>query len=197
MDFVELGKKYLFFDSDFCSYVDAVKENYEEAGFDSAEEYEEDLYNDQMAFDLFWDDEIERLAYELSGLGLLKEEEDYIALGSKMGWRSRSGHRVFSVKEAGDIIDALHGNYDFEAKVFWTGGSHYLEASVYTHDAPTGEHYYIIPKSWIEQAVAESEDIERAMHLAVQNDYDADAFLNGEETAEKHEEARWIGSRAC
>ena len=101
-------------------------------------------------------------------MGLLQEkDEPYLVLGSNMGWQHLSGFKIADVNSGEDIIDMLHGDYDYSAEIYHEEGKHYLTASVGSHDAPTGEGYTIIPASWLKQALEEDPDIRKDVEYAL------------------------------
>lgn len=84
--------------------------------------------------------------------GLLKYPEPYLIMGSHMGWRNLSGYTLTENVEIGeDILSSITGRHDYTAEISREDDKPYLEATVYTHDAPTGESYVIIPMSWIKK----------------------------------------------
>lgn len=123
-----------------------------------ADEIVEEVH-DAMASDIdmqhgFDDDIIIDMDFACVDMGLLKKDEPYLILGSGMGWRSLSGYKITdNIFSAKDIIDNLHGDYDFRARVYREDDKPYLNATVYSHDAPMGESYTIIPMQWMEKAL--------------------------------------------
>lgn len=181
-----LGEKYTIFDNDVDSYIyDFSEECYKDEGYETPEECRDALYDDDWFIQDWLDQADEDFADWLTKECQLPQiEGTYLFLGSNMGWRQVSGHAIGAVSSGEDIINTLHGNYDYTAKVYWTGGTHFFEATVWHHDAPTGEHYYIVPQCWIEEAMAESKDIcETANSLAEEYD-EVYEFLHGEEREE-------------
>lgn len=103
--------------------------------------------------------------------GLLKKAEPYLIIGSHMGWRNLSGYTLTENVEIGeDILDSLHGSYDYTAEISREDDKPYLNATVWTHDAPTGESYVIIPMSWVEKAL--KSDIGDKIKKIALSDYD-------------------------
>jgi len=120
--------------------------------------------------------------------GLLKDSEDYLFLGSNMGWQSLSGYKLANVSEPDDIIDALHGNYDFTAKIYHETDKPYLEASVSSHDAPMGEGYTIVPMQWMEKAL-KSDIGEKIQHVMLLDEDVCDAVREAVPALTKGKEA--------
>ena len=101
--------------------------------------------------------------------GLLKDEEPYLML--KGVNPSHIGHKLPSIKDTEDIVNALEGDVDCTTKITRTGNEPYFEATVSSHDALMGEYIRIIPQSWFRQAF---EDKELASEIKVTMDYDDD-----------------------
>lgn len=108
-------------------------------------------------------------AVVLEDMGLLKKEnEPYLML---KGIAPHIGHKLPSIKDTEDIVNALEGNEDCTTKITRTGNKPYFEAKVSSHDAPMGEYIRIIPQSWFRQAF---EDKELASEIQSTMDYDDD-----------------------
>lgn len=98
--------------------------------------------------------EYEALNTGLEEYGLLKYPEPYLIIGSHMGWRNLTGYKLTdSIEDGEDIVSSLHGRYEYTAEISREDDKPYLNATVWTHDAPTGESYVIIPMSWVEKAL--------------------------------------------
>lgn len=111
------------------------------------------------------EDEYELLNADLYEEGLLQHPEPYLILGRDMGWRHLSGFKLTDdISNGKDIVDNLHENYEYTAEISREDDKPYLEATVWTHDAPTGESYTIIPMSWMEKAL--KTDIEENIKMA-------------------------------
>lgn len=126
--------------------------------------YESEYYlNDEL------EDRHEYFASLLDESGLLKKEEPYLML--KGVNPSHIGHKLPSIKDTEDIVNALEGDVDCTTKITRTGNEPYFEATVSSHDAPMGEYIRIIPQSWFRQAF---EDKELASEIKVTMDYEDD-----------------------
>lgn len=95
-----------------------------------------------------------------------------------MGWRNLSGYTLTENVEIGeDILSSITGRHDYTAEISREDDKPYLEATVYTHDAPTGESYVIIQMSWIKKAL--KSDIGDKIKKIALSDYDVfDAIWN-------------------
>ena len=129
---------------------------------------------DDALDDDFFRDHADKENYEdlnegiLPMMGLLQEKnEPYLVLGSNMGWQHLSGYKIGEVNSGEDIIDMLHGDYDFSATLYHEEGKHYLTAKVGSHDAPMGEGYTIIPATWLKQVLEEDPEIRKEVEYAL------------------------------
>ena len=142
--------------------MDTIHNAVREAIWDAL--YENEFYlNDEL------DERHEYFAMLLDESGLLKKEEPYLML--KGVEPSHIGHKLPSIKDTEDIVNALEGNEDCTTKITRTGNEPYFEAKVSSHDAPMGEYIRIIPQSWFRQAF---EDKELASEIQSTMDYDDD-----------------------
>lgn len=141
--------------------MDTIHNAVREAIWDAL--YENEFYlNDEL------DERHEYFAMLLDEAGLLKKEEPYLML---KGIAPHIGHKLPSIKDTEDIVNALEGNEDCTTKITRTGNNPYFEATVSSHDAPMGEYIRIIPQSWFRQAF---EDKELATEIQATMDYDDD-----------------------
>lgn len=127
------------------------------------------LYESEFYLNNELEERHEYFASLLDESGLLKKEEPYLML--KGVEPSHIGHKLPSIKDTEDIVNALEGNEDCTTKITRTGNEPYFEATVYSHDAPMGEYIRIIPQSWFRQAF---EDKELASEIQSTMDYDDD-----------------------
>ena len=127
------------------------------------------LYESEFYLNNELEERHEYFASLLDESGLLKKEEPYLML--KGVEPSHIGHKLPSIKDTEDIVNALEGNEDCTTKITRTGNEPYFEATVYSHDAPMGEYIRIIPQSWFRQAF---EDKELASEIQATMDYDDD-----------------------
>lgn len=126
------------------------------------------LYEDEYYLNDELEERHEYFASLLDESGLLKKEEPYLML---KGIAPHIGHKLPSIKDTEDIVNALEGNEDCTTKITRTGNNPYFEAEVSSHDAPMGEYIRIIPQSWFRQAF---EDKELASEIQATMDYDDD-----------------------
>ena len=125
--------------------------------------YENEFYlNDEL------ENRHEYFAKLLDEAGLLKKEEPYLML---KGIAPHIGHKLPSIKDTEDIVNALEGNEDCMTRIMRTENEPYFKAKVSSHDAPMGEYIRIIPQSWFRQAF---EDKELASEIQTTMDYDDD-----------------------
>lgn len=127
------------------------------------------LYESEFYLNNELEERHEYFASLLDESGLLKKEEPYLML--KGVEPSHIGHKLPSIKDTEDIVNALEDNEDCTTKITRTGNEPYFEATVYSHDAPMGEYIRIIPQSWFRQAF---EDKELASEIQSTMDYDDD-----------------------
>lgn len=109
---------------------------------------------DPCDIELMEECENESLNTGLEEYGLLKYPESYLIIGSHMGWRNLSGYTLTDeISDGEELLASLHGRYEYTAVIEREDNKPYLRAIVWTHDAPMGESYTIIPLSWIEKAL--------------------------------------------
>lgn len=94
------------------------------------------------------------------GNDMLKEDgfiggtKEYIILGYNMGWRHRNGAKVTTISSIDEMVEAVTGNYDYTIKLKReTSESPFITATVFSHDAPTGASYYLIPVMNLQKAL--------------------------------------------
>jgi len=63
--------------------------------------------------------------------------------GYNMGWRNRTGHKIYDLNNAFDIYREIAPDCDLIFKIKKVSPEHY-EATIYHHDSPTGERYDIV-----------------------------------------------------
>lgn len=137
-----------------------------------------DMYEDFDLPDMYMTNEREHFKRRLmDDYGLLKGIESYLIIGSGMGWRQLNGHNLVDIESVEDIIDALHGNYDYHEVISKDKDKAYFEAMVYTHDAPTGESYKIIPASYLKAVFEKDQDMKEIIMDLIQDDDEVELFV--------------------
>lgn len=98
------------------------------------------IYDALYESGFYLNDELERRHEDFANFlyesGLLKDEEPYLML--KGVNPSHIGHKLPSIKDTEDIVNALEGDVDCTTKITRTGNEPYFEATVSSHDAPNG-----------------------------------------------------------
>lgn len=101
-------------------------------------EFELEPYCDEYEYEMFLvnlDDEVDRLA---------KTGYNWHIEGRNMGWLHRSGYKDLVAGDGQALMRGMLPDTDVSIKVQVYEDR--LEATVYHHDAPTGEFYTITPK---------------------------------------------------
>ena len=138
----------------------------------------EDMRQDADFKEMYLDGERESLTETLKGsYNLLKEPENYLLMGSDMGWRQLSGYKLTEIKDADDLIDSLHGDYDYTLDLTKNKNLPYLEAVVYSHDAPTGEYYKIVPASYLKDVFDKAPEMKETILKTMKEDDDVEKFV--------------------
>ena len=143
-----------------------------------ADKIYEDMRQDSDLEQTYQDGERENLTETLkSSYNLLKEPENYLLMGSDMGWRQLSGYKLTEIKDADDLIDSLHGDYDYTLDLTKNKNLPYLEAVVYSHDAPTGESYKIVPASYLKDVFDKAPEMKETILKTMKEDDDVEKFV--------------------
>lgn len=156
--------------------------SWEDASFKhTVREWMYDTCRDNNWFvDSLLDDEQEDFYSRLDDLGvgdrMFDEQEPVIVLGSNLTWQNLSGFKVGYPDTSMDIIDMLHGDYDYTAKVMYEKGKHYLTASVGSHDGTEG--FTIIPASWLKEALREDDNIRHNIEDYLWQNYEEAPILD-------------------
>lgn len=131
------------------------------------------LYQDEAYLNKELDDRHEQFAIDLSEAGLLKKESEPYLMMFNGGVNSHNipPYNLPGITNTKDIVYALEGNDDCTTHIEYTRGKPYLEATVYSHDAPMGQSVSIIPQSWFQKAF---ENKELARDIQSIMDYDDD-----------------------
>ena len=120
-------------------------------------EYEDYLYNHGEIIS----DEIEfhrEMANELlKEDGFTGNKERYIIFGYGMGWRNLDGYGGAIINSLEDMEESITKAYDYTIEVYRLVGKPYLSATVYHHDAPTGESYILLPVSRLNEALKDKD----------------------------------------
>lgn len=160
--------------------VEEITNNYYyEANHELQEKFANNIVDkvaDAMMEDTDWCNETEREIYEhldeeLRKEGLLKKPEPCLIFVENMGWRNLYGHKLtHDISEGKELVDNLHGDYEYTAEIYHEDNKPYLNAIVSSHDSPTGEFYTIIPMSWMKEAL--HSDIKKRIENAMLIDDD-------------------------
>lgn len=108
---------------------------------------------------------------------LLKEPETYLLMGNDMGWRQLSGYKLVEINEGADIIDSLHGDYDYTATITKNKNLPYFEATVSSPNSSLREFYKIIPASYLKDVFEEEPRIKETIQHMMQEDEDVSKFV--------------------
>ena len=117
----------------------------EKAVDELAERFSDILYKDEFYVQDQLENARDNANYRLEEDGFIGNNEPYIILGIGMGWRSRTGYKMKKLNSLEDMENAITGNYDYTISLERNANECWLTASVSSHDAPTGETYYLIP----------------------------------------------------
>ena len=121
-------------------------------------------YESPYETDDIWENEKENAEMMLEDDGFLTNgREVYVFVGYNMGWRHRSGARIETVESLDDLINAVTGDWDYTISICGGDNGKYLSATVFTHDAPTGESYYMIPAKNIKEVMKENSKIAKTI----------------------------------
>lgn len=108
---------------------------------------------------------------------LLKDPETYLFMSNDMGWRQLSGYKLVEIENGDDIIDALHGDYDYTATITKNKNLPYFEATVSSQDSPLKESYKIIPASYLKDIFEEDLGSKAAILHMMREDEDVAKFV--------------------
>lgn len=171
------------------AYYEADPALQKEIADDIKDKAEEAMMLDSDYLSMREEEEYELLNSDLHEEGLLQHPEPYLIFGGNMGWRHLSGYKLTDdISKGEDLVSNLHGDYDYTVEVSKEDDKPYLEATVWTHDAPMGESYTIIPMSWMEKAL--KTDIEENIKMAAFANNDVrDAIREGVPALVKGKEA--------
>lgn len=125
------------------------------------EEFIEALYRDYERIDFIVEDRREMADEDLKEDGFLGDDEKYIIIGTGVGWLQKNVYFMATVNSEADLERAITGNYDYTIHITREDkDTPWLHASVYHHDAPTGESFTCIPVKWLNKAL-EDEDVQK------------------------------------
>lgn len=135
------------------------------------------LLEDQWFYEQF-DEEIHRdIQTDYKYLFELNVNEPHLILGSDIGWRHLKSLDVLTPETdiATTILQSERGG-DMHLQITQTEGEPCFRATAYTHDAPTGENYVVIPQTWAKEAF-NSKDFHDELLRAIAINEDAEEFF--------------------